>query len=325
MSATQPISIAVLDDFQNAVRSYASWDRLPAHVTVQVFTDHVEGDALVARLLPFHVVVVTRERTKLPRSLVTSLPNLRLVVTTGMRNLGIDLDACRERGVPVCGTDSGSAPTAELTWGLILALARNIPREDRALREGRWQTTVGFTLRDKVLGVLGLGRLGSQVAVVGQAFGMHVIAWSQNLTSERAAELGCRRVDKDELFRLSDVLTVHVLESPRTRHLVGRAELALMKPTAVLVNTARASIVDEGALIDALVRGTIAGAALDVHEHEPLPPDAPILRAPNTILTPHLGYVSRDTYAIYYPQVLENIEAWLAGSVQRPLHRSSRG
>jgi phosphoglycerate dehydrogenase-like enzyme len=312
-----PISVAILDDFQNVTRSLANWGRLPPHVSVTAFNDHVEDEPLVARLKPFDVLVLTRERTKLPKSLIAQLPRLKLVVTAGMRNLGIDLAACRERGVLVCGTGSGSSPTAELAWGLILALARHIPEEDRSLRAGAWQKTIGMGLRGKTLAVLGLGRLGTQVAHVGLAFDMKVIAWSQNLTAERAAEAGCTRVEKTDLFRMADVLTIHLLLSDRTRGIVGRDELALMKPTAFLVNTARAAIVDEQALIDALTNRTIGGAGLDVFEREPLPADAPILRAPNTVLTPHLGYVTRETYDVYFPQALEDIEAWLAGKPMR--------
>ncbi len=309
-----PVSVAILDDFQDVTRTLADWGRLPPHVSVGIFNDHVEGETLVRRIERFDVLVLTRERTKLPRSLVERLPNLKLVVTAGMRNLGIDLAACRERGVLVCGTGSGSPPTAELAWGLILALVRHIPEEDRSLREGKWQTTIGVGLRDKTLAVLGLGKLGTQVARVGQVFGMKVIAWSQNLTAERAAEAGCVRVDKPDLFRMADVLTIHLLLSERTRGIVGRDEIALMKPSAFLVNTARAAIVDEQALIDALVKRKIAGAGLDVFSREPLPADAPILRAPNTVLTPHLGYVTRETYDVYFPHALEDIEAWLAGT-----------
>ena len=308
-----PISVAILDDFQNVTRSLADWGRLPSHVAVTVFNDHVEGETLVTRLKPFAVLVVTRERTLLPRSLVEQLPNLKLVVTAGMRNLGIDLVACRERGVLVCGTGSGSSPTAELAWGLILALARRIPEEDHSLRAGTWQKTIGVGLRGKTLAVLGLGKLGTQVARVGLAFGMKVIAWSQNLTAERAAEVGCVRVERADLFRMADVLTIHLLLSDRTRGIVGRDDLALMKPSAFLVNTARAAIVDEQALIDALMNRKIAGAGLDVFNREPLPGDAPILRAPNTVLTPHLGYVTRETYDVYFPEALEDVEAWLAG------------
>jgi phosphoglycerate dehydrogenase-like enzyme len=245
---------------------------------------------------------------------VERLPRLKLLVTAGSRNLGIDLAACHDHGVLVCGTEAGSSPTAELAWGLILALARHIAEEDAALRSGRWQSTIGFALQDKVLGVLGLGRLGSQMARIGRAFGMNVIAWSQNLTAERAAEAGAMRVEKPDLFRMADVLTIHLLLSERTRGLVGHDEIALMKPSAILVNTARAAIVDEQALTAALIGGRLAGAGLDVYSREPLPPDAPILKAPNTVLTPHLGYVTRETYGIYFPQALEDVEAWLKGA-----------
>ncbi len=309
-----PIKIAVLDDFQNVVRGLADWNRLPPHVSVAIFNDHVEGEALIERAAPFDILVLTRERTKLPRVVIERLPQLKFVVTTGMRNLGIDFDACRARGIPVSGTEAGSSPTAELAWGLIHALARHIPEEDRALREGKWQIRLGFALSGKVLGILGLGKLGSQMARVGQAFGMNVIAWSQNLTTERAAEHGVRRVEKAELFRQSDVLTVHVLESARSRGLVGASEFSTMKPSAIFINTSRASIVDQPAMIEALKSGKIAGAGLDVYDREPLPPDAPILTAPNTVLTPHLGYVSRESYEVYYPQALEDIEAWLKGA-----------
>ena len=314
-----PVAVAILDDFQNVTRTLANWERLPRHVAVSVFNDHVEGEALVRRLQPFDVLVLTRERTPLPRRLVEQLPKLKLVVTAGMRNLGIDFAACRERAILVCGTGSGSSPTAELAWGLILALARRIPDEDRALRAGKWQTTIGVSLQGKTLAVLGLGRLGTQVARVGLAFGMNVIAWSQNLTPERAADAGCTRVEKADLFRMADVLTIHLLLSERTRGIVGENELALMKPTAFLINTARAAIIDEPALTDALIGGRIAGAGLDVFTQEPLPADAPILRAPNTVLTPHLGYVTRETYDVYFPQALEDIEAWLAGNPTRVL------
>jgi phosphoglycerate dehydrogenase-like enzyme len=242
------------------------------------------------------------------------LPNLKLVVTTGWRNLGIDIAACRERGIIVCGTDSGSTPAAELAWGLILAVARNIAAEDAALRHGLWQTTLGSTIRGKVLGIVGLGRLGSQVARIGRAFGMRTIAWSQNLTAARAQEEECLRVEKHELFHNADVVSIHLLLSDRTRGLIGRNEIARMKTSAILINTARAGLVDEAALIEALVWKRIAGAGLDVFDHEPLAPDAPILKAPNTVLTPHLGYVTRETYGIYFPQAREDIEAWLNGS-----------
>ena len=314
-----PVKIGILDDFQNVTRDIADWARLPPHVSVTVFNEHFEGEKLIRHIAPFDVLVITRERTPFPHSLIEHLPNLKLLVTAGSRNLGIDLAACREHGVLVCGTEAGSSPTAELAWGLILAVARHIAEEDKALRAGRWQSTIGFALKDKVLGILGLGKLGSQMARIGNAFGMQVIAWSQNLTAERAREAGATRVEKADLFGMSDVLTIHLLLSDRTRGLVGHAEIGLMKQTAILVNTARAAIVDEDALIDALMTGRIAGAGLDVYGREPLPHDARILKAPNTVLTPHLGYVTRETYAIYFPQALEDIEAWLKGAPIRVL------
>jgi phosphoglycerate dehydrogenase-like enzyme len=308
------IKVGILDDFQNVTREMADWGRLPPNVSVTIFNEHFLGEELIGRIEPFDVLVITRERTPFPASVFERLPNLKLLVTAGWRNLGIDMAAAREHGVLVCGTEAGSSPTAELAWGLILSVARHIAEEDKALRSGRWQSTIGFALKDKVLGVLGLGRLGSQMARVGNAFGMKVIAWSQNLTAERAAEMGATRVEKSDLFRLSDVLTIHLLLSGRTRGLVGRNEIGLMKKSAILINTARAAIVDEAALIEALVAGRIAGAGLDVYGTEPLPRDAPILKAPNTVLTPHLGYVTRETYGIYFPQALEDIEAWLKGA-----------
>ncbi len=307
------ISIAILDDFQDAARSMAPWERLRGRASLAVFNDHVTGEALAQRLQPFDIVMLIRERTPMPRALLERLPRLKLLVTAGWRNRAIDLAACKERGVLVCGTEAASHPTVELAWGLILALARGIPAEDRALRAGRWQTSLGFGLRGKTLGVLGLGRLGAEVARIGLAFGMQIIAWSQNLTPERAAGVGAQWVDKTTLFETSDVLTIHLVLSERTRGLVGPAELARMKPTAVLVNTSRAGIVDTDALVSALQRGTIAGAGVDVYDVEPLPADAPILKAPNTVLTPHLGYVTRDSYQIYFAQALEDIEAWLNG------------
>jgi phosphoglycerate dehydrogenase-like enzyme len=308
------IRVGILDDFQNVTRSIADWGRLPPQASVTVFNAHFEDGELIARLAPFDVLVITRERTPFTRDVIERLPNLKLLVTAGWRNLGIDMAACRERGILVCGTEAGSSPTAELAWGLILAVARHIAEEDAALRRGQWQSTIGVTLKGKTLGILGLGRLGAQMARIGNAFDMKVIAWSQNLTTERAAEAGALRVEKSELFRLSDVLTIHLLLSERTRGLVGRAEIGLMKKDSILVNTARAAIVDEAALIDALKTGQIAGAGLDVYSREPLPPNAPILAAPNTVLTPHLGYVTRETYGIYFPQALEDIEAWITGA-----------
>ncbi len=311
--------IAVLDDYQDVARSYAGWDGLD----VEVFTEHIaDVDELVSRLEPFDVIAAMRERTRFPREVITRLPNLKLLVTTGMRNASIDLDAAREHGVVVSGTGSGRgwAATSELAWGLIFALLRDIPGQDRRIRTGGWQTGVGVELGGKTLGVLGLGRLGSHMATVGRAFGMDVIAWSSNLTQQRAAEVGARLVGKDELFERSDVLSVHLVLSKRSRGLVGADDLALMKPTAYLINTSRGPIVDEDALRTALREGRIAGAGIDVYGTEPLPVDDPWRDTPRTVLTPHIGYVTDDTYQAFFVETVEDIRAFAAGSPIRVLN-----
>jgi phosphoglycerate dehydrogenase-like enzyme len=318
---SEAVSVAILDDYQNVALSVAPWNRLPANVAVLAFNDHVtDRDALIARLAPFDVIVAMRERTQLLREVIEALPNLKLIVTTGSANAAIDIAACKERGVPVCGTGALHSPTVELTWGLIIALLRHIPAEDAAIRLGNWQSTIGVGLEGKTLAVLGLGHLGSRVARIGAAFEMNVIAWSQNLTETRAVENGAQRVEKDELFEQADVLTIHVVLSKRTRGLVGARELALMKPSAYLVNTSRGPIVDEVALIDALTNGKLAGAALDVFNTEPLPVDHPLRSLPNTVITPHLGYVTIENYEVYYRDALADIEAWLAGNPLRLLY-----
>jgi phosphoglycerate dehydrogenase-like enzyme len=317
-----PRQVALLDDYQGVALSAADWDALGPGVRVQAFRDHLaEEGALVARLAPFEAIVAMRERTPFPRSLLERLPQLRLLVTTGMRNPTIDLATATGLGITVCGTDGLPHPTAELTWGLILAWARRIPQEDQATRRGRWQTTMGLGLRGKVLGVIGLGRLGSQVAAIGRAFGMSVIAWSQNLTSARAAECGATLTAKDDLLAQADVVTIHLQLSERTKGLLGARELGLMKPTALLVNTSRGPIVDERALIAALEARTIAGAALDVFEEEPLPPDHPFRRLEHTVITPHLGYVTVETYQVFYRDAVEDIRAFLGGRPVRVLNR----
>ena len=306
------VRIAILDDFQDVARQMGPWDQLLGDCFLQVFHDHLADEESIAeRLQAFDVVVIMRERTPFPRTLIERLPNLRLLVTSGWRNLAVDLVACRERSIVVCGTDAGSAPTAELAWGLILALSRNIPREDRAIREGGWQTSLGTSLKGKVLGIVGLGRLGAEMARIGLAFGMEIIAWSQNLSAIRAAEVGAHRVGKTALFATADVISLHVVLSDRTRGLVGARELASMKQSAFLVNTSRGPVVDEGALIEALSKGRIAGAGLDVYGQEPLPSGHPLRALENTVLTPHHGYVTRESYATYFTQAVENILAWL--------------
>ena len=313
--------IALLDDYQNVALELAPWKRLPASAEVVVFTDHLhEEDAIVDRLAEFDAVMAMRERTPFTSRMLDRLPRLRFIVTAGMRNASIDMDAAKRKGIVVSGTAGLPYPTAELTIGLMLAWARSIAIEDRALREGRFQTTLGRGLNGKTLGIIGLGTLGTRVAKVAQALEMNVLAWSQNLTDERARSAGATRVDKDDLLRRADFVTIHVVLSERTRNLIGARELGLMKPTACLVNTSRSPIVDEVALLAALHRGTIGGAAIDVYGIEPLPRDHPLLSAPNTLLTPHLGYVTEETYRIFYEEALEDFEAFLAGKPIRVLN-----
>ncbi|EHY86998.1 D-2-hydroxyacid dehydrogenase family protein [Saccharomonospora azurea] len=310
--------IAILDDYQNVALTLADWDSLDAEV--RVFTEHIaDQDELVRALAGFDVVVAMRERTPFPAALLSRLPDLRLLVTTGQRNASIDVEAARRQGIVVCGTGYLPHPTVELTWALILAAARHLPTEVQAMREGGWQTTLGTGLRGRTLGLLGLGRLGSQVARVGQAFGMRTIAWSQNLTADRAAEHDVTAVSKNELFASSDVLSVHLVLSKRTRGLVGAKELAAMKSTALLVNTSRAPIVDTDALLEALRQDTIGGAALDVYDVEPLPADHPLRSMPNVVLTPHIGFVTRETYEVFYRDAVEDIAAFRRGEPVRVL------
>ncbi len=313
--------VAILDDYQNIALKAADWDSLPSDVELTVFNEHIGGEQAVADALAnFEVVVAMRERTPFPASLIERLPNLKLLVTTGMRNLAIDMDAARKRGLPVCGTALLPYPAFEHAWALILALFKQIPREDRAMHEGGWQSGLSEGLRGKTLGILGLGKLGSQVAKVGIVFGMKVIAWSQNLNEERAKECGVIKVDKRELFSESDVVTIHLLLSERTHGLVGAQELAWMKPSAYLVNTSRGPIVDETALIEALQKRTIAGAGIDVYDVEPLPRDHALRKLDNAVLTGHTGYVIRETYSLTYGEALEDIKAWLKGELIRVLN-----
>jgi phosphoglycerate dehydrogenase-like enzyme len=315
-------TVAVLDDYQDVALSMADWSVLAPHCQVQAFRDHLTDlDALVSRLQGFDIITCMRERTPFRRDLLERLPRLRLLVTAGMRNAAIDLEAATDLGIVVGGTAGGPpSPPAELTWGLILALVRHIPQEDAAVRREQWVTTLGLTLAGKVLGVVGLGQLGRRVATVGLAFGMSVIAWSQNLTAERAAACGATLCTKDDLFSRSDIVSLHVQLSERTRGLVGARELGLMKPTAYLINTARGPIVDEVALIQALQARTIAGAGLDVFDQEPLPAGHPFKRLDNTLLVPHIGYVTREQYQVRYGETVENVVAYLKGEPLRVLN-----
>ncbi|MGE0700255.1 MAG: D-2-hydroxyacid dehydrogenase family protein [Hyphomicrobiaceae bacterium] len=310
--------IAITDDYQNVALSFADWSRLKAAHDVVVFDKpFASQDEAAAALRGFDVVAIMRERTAFPSTLLERLPDLKLIVTTGLRNASVDIKACAERGITVCGTEGGSHATAELAMGLILGLARNFQIELENMRHGRWQTTVGQDLRGKTLGILGLGKLGGQLAEYAKAFRMDVIAWSQNLTDERAKEKGAIRVEKDELFRRADFISVHLVLSPRSRGLVGARELSLMKPTASIVNTSRGPIIDGAALAAALKEGRIAGAGLDVYDVEPLPAADALRAEPRAMLTPHLGYVTRETYKLFFTGTVEAIEAWLAGKPVR--------
>jgi phosphoglycerate dehydrogenase-like enzyme len=312
--------VALLDDYQGVALRLADWKSLPPGTEVVAFPDHLADEsAVAARLADFEIVMAMRERTPFTRTLLEQLPRLRLLVTAGMRNASIDMKAAADRGVLVCGTAGLPYPTAELAWGLILGLMRRLPAEDRATREGRWQTSLGLGLNGKTLGVLGLGTLGSRVARVGRAFEMEVLAWSANLTAARAAEVGATLVSKEELLGRSDIVSIHLVLGERTRGLIGARELAMMKRTAYLVNTSRGPIVEEAALIRALREGTIAGAGLDVYDTEPLPAGHPFLSLPNTVLAPHLGYVTEETYRVFFGQALEDVQAFLRGAPVRVL------
>ena len=317
-----PVSCAVLDDYQGVATTMADWTPLRDQVDVQVFSEHFDDEDTVADLLSDHeIVVLMRERTPFRRSLLERLPKLRLLVTTGMRNASVDVAAAAERGVVVSGTGGLVTPTVELTWALILNLVRHVTAENAALRTGgRWQHTVGTDLAGARLGVLGLGNIGARVARIGLAFGMDVQAWSQNLTAERASTVGARLASsKAELLESSDVVTIHLVLSDRTRGMLGAEELALLRPSAYLVNTSRAGLVDQTALLDTLRAGRIAGAGLDVFDTEPLPADHPFRSLPNVLATPHLGYVSQGTYRIFYTEVVEDIAAFLGGAPIRTL------
>ena len=304
--------IVVLDDYQQVAGEFADWSGLDAEVEF-ISRPIVDDDDLVKVLHGAEVVVAMRERTAFTAGRLERLPDLRLLVTTGRVNASIDVEAARSQGIVVCGTESTTSATPELTWGLILSVLRSIPAEDAAVRGGGWQSTVGGDLDGHRLGVVGLGRLGTKVARVGAAFGMNVVAWSQNLDAERADALGVRAVSKDELFSTADVVTIHYKLSDRSRGLVGAAELEAMKPDGILVNTSRAGLVDTDALITVLEAGGIRGAGLDVHDEEPLPVDHRLRSTPRTVLTPHLGYVTEDTYRIFFTQAVEDIAAWISG------------
>jgi phosphoglycerate dehydrogenase-like enzyme len=310
---------AVLDDYQNVALKMADWSKVTGDVDVTVFNERLGDEAAVARALQgFGIVCVMRERTPFPRSLIEKLPDLKLIVTTGLKNAAIDVAAAKERGITVCGTEGAKHPTAELAIGLMIDLARSISVENARMKAGEaWQATVGADLYGHTLGVIGLGNLGQRVAKVGQAFGMNVIAWSQNLTPERCKEHGVGYATKADLFQQSDFISIHVVLSDRSRGLVGKTDLAMMKPSAYLINTSRGPIIDEAALVAALQNQTIAGAGLDVFGVEPLPRDHVLRTLPNVVLTPHLGYVTQDGYRIFYGGTVEAVRAWLDGKPVR--------
>ena len=308
------VAIAVLDDYLDMARRLAPWESLPGAPDIRFYHDRAPSfETLARRLADVQIICTLRERTSITAALLDRLPELRLIAATGRVQASIDVATATARGILIATTGGTSSSTVELTWGLILALVRRIAAEDVALRAGNWQTTVGTGLEGKALGILGLGQIGSRVANVARAFGMRVLAWGLTLTQDRAVRHGAEMVTKDELLQQADIVTIHWRLSELTRGQIGAGELAMMKPTAYLVNTARGPIIDEGALVDALKAGRIAGAALDVYDREPLPADHPLLRVPNTVLTPHLGYASEDGLRAFYLQTIENIRHYLEG------------
>lgn len=308
-------AIAILDDYQSAALRMADWSGLQRDHRVVAFKERLPDiDAVVQALADFEIVGIMRERTPFPRGLFERLPKLKLLVTTGKRNASIDLEAAKAHGVTVCSTGGSGRATADLAIGLMIALARHFREEFHTMRPGGgWQTTLGMDLEGKTLGILGLGNLGAKVGRIGTALGMNVIAWSQNLTPEQARERGAERVEKDELFRRADVISIHLVLSDRSRGLVAAREFGLMKPTALLINTSRGPIVDEAALLTALKDGRIAGFGADTFDVEPLPPEHPLRSEPRALLTPHLGYVTEETYRDFYAGMVQAIEAWLGG------------
>jgi len=316
-----PLRCAILDDYQNVALKMADWSNVTGDVEIKVFDKHLgAADKVIAALKGYAIVCAMRERTAFPRTVIEALPDLKLLITTGMRNASIDVEAARARGVVVCGTPGFGNATAAIATGLMLELARHIGYESAHLKAGApWQTTIGLDLEGLTLGLLGLGRLGARMADIGRAFKMNIIAWSQNLTPEKCNEVGVEYVNRDDLFRRADFLSIHTQLSPRTRGLIGASELGLMKTSAYLINTSRGPIVDEGALIAALRKKQIAGAGLDVFDIEPLPIDHPFRKLDNVVITPHLGYVAEQNYRAYFAGMAEDIRAFLDGKPVRVL------
>ena len=313
------VRCAILDDYQNVVLKLADWSKVKGDLDIKVFNEHLGSpDKVIAALKGFQIVVAMRERTGFPKAVIDALPDLKLLITTGMRNASIDTEAAKARGVTVCGTPNFGNPTSGIAIGLMLELTRHIGYENARMHAGAtWQTTIGPDLEGMTLGVLGLGKLGTQTATIAKAFGMKAIAWSQNLTAEKCAAAGVGYVSKDELFRQSDFITIHIVLSARSRGLVGKNEIALMKSSAFLINTSRGPIVDEAALIAALREKKIGGAGLDVFDVEPLPLDHPFRTMDNVVITPHLGYVAEQNYRAYFTGVVEDIRGFLDGKPVR--------
>ncbi|HEX3937056.1 MAG TPA: D-2-hydroxyacid dehydrogenase family protein [Xanthobacteraceae bacterium] len=313
------VRCAILDDYQNVVLKVADWSKVKGDIDIKVFNEHLGGpDQVIKALQGFQIIVAMRERTGFPKAVIDALPNLKLLITTGMRNASIDTEAAKARGITVCGTGSFGSPTSGIAIGLMLELTRHIGYENARLHSGdKWQVTIGADLEGMTLGVLGLGKLGTRTAAIAKAFGMKVIAWSQNLTPEKCQEAGVGYVEKDELFRQSDFISIHVVLSARSRGLVGAREIALMKRSAFLINTSRGPIIDEAALIAALRDHKIGGAGLDVFDVEPLPLDHPFRKMRNAVITPHLGYVSEQNYRGYFSGVVEDIRGFLDGKPVR--------
>ena len=320
------LRIAILDDYQSVAQGMTDWSRIGPDAEVVSFNRHLSEAEAADALADFDVLCIMRERMALPRSLIEALPRLKLIAVTGSHTQVIDREAAQERGIPVTLTSPrASYSAAELTWAMVLGLARQITLEDRNMREGRWQTSVGFRLEGRTLGLVGLGTLGARVARYGQAFDMPVIAWSANLDPQRARDLGVEPVSKEELLRRADVVSIHLKLGPRSLGLIGAAELAMMKRSAVLVNTSRAAIIDQDALAQALRDGVIAGAALDVFEPEPLPADHPARSLPNTILTPHIGFVTEESYREFFARVVDSIIEWRQTNGHAPAMRKDEG
>jgi len=320
------LRIAILDDYQSVAQGMTDWSRIGPDVEIVSFNRHLSEAQAADELAAFDVLCIMRERMALPRSLIQALPRLKLIAVTGSHTQVIDKEAAQERGIPVTLTSPrASYSAAELTWAMVLGLARQITLEDRNMREGRWQTSVGFRLEGRTLGLVGLGTLGARVARYGQAFDMPVIAWSANLDPQRARDLGVEPVSKEELLRRADVVSIHLKLGPRSLGLIGAAELAMMKRSAVLVNTSRAAIIDQDALAQALRDGVIAGAALDVFEPEPLPADHPARSLPNTILTPHIGFVTEESYREFFARVVDSIIEWRQTNGHAPAMRKDEG